>query len=48
LSASKSKLSTQVKDLESKKALLASAPDTIKANTVDAKASADLLCAKGF
>jgi hypothetical protein len=48
LSASKSKLSTQVKDLESKKALLVSAPDTIKANTVDAKASADLLCAKGF
>jgi hypothetical protein len=48
LSGSKTKLSTQVKDLESKKALLLSAPDTIKANTVDAKASADLLCAKGF
>jgi hypothetical protein len=48
LSGSKTKLSTQVKDLESKKALLLSAPETIKANTVDAKASADLLCAKGF
>ena len=48
LSASKTKLSAAVKDLESKKALLVSAPETIKSNTVDAKASADLLCAKGF
>ncbi len=48
LSGAKTKLSTQVKDLESKKALLASAPGQLKTNADDAKASANLLCAKGF
>jgi hypothetical protein len=48
LSASKSKLAAQVKDLEAKKALLLSAPGQLKTNAADAKASANLLCAKGF
>ncbi len=48
LSGSKTKLATQVKDLESKKALLLSAPGQLKTNAADAKASANLLCAKGF
>jgi chromosome segregation ATPase len=48
LSASKTKLSAQVKDLEAKKALLLSAPGQLKTNAEDAKASANLLCAKGF
>lgn len=48
LSGSKTKLSAQVKDLEAKKALLASAPGQLKTNADDAKASANLLCAKGF
>ncbi len=48
LSGSKTKLSTQVKDLEAKKALLLSAPGQLKTNADDAKASANLLCAKGF
>ena len=48
LSASKTKLSAQVKDLEAKKALLLSAPGQLKTNAADAKASANLLCAKGF
>jgi hypothetical protein len=48
LSGSKSKLSAQVKDLEAKKALLSSAPATFKASVDDAKASASLLCKKGY
>lgn len=48
LTTSRSKLDTQVKDLISKKALLASAPDQLNANVLDSKASANLLCAKGF
>ena len=48
LTTSRSKLDTQVKDLISKKALLASAPDQLAANVTDSKASANLLCAKGF
>jgi chromosome segregation ATPase len=48
LSGSKTKLATQVKDLEAKKALLISAPGQLKTNADDAKASANLLCAKGF
>ena len=48
LSASKTKLSAQVKDLEAKKALLLGAPGQLKTNAADAKASANLLCAKGF
>ena len=48
LSGSKTKLAAQVKDLEAKKALLLSAPSQLKTNADDAKASANLLCAKGF
>lgn len=48
LSGSKTKLSAQVKDLEAKKALLLSAPGQLKTNAADARASANLLCAKGF
>ncbi len=48
LTTSRSKLDSQVKDLMSKKALLASAPDQLAANVTDSKASANLLCAKGF
>lgn len=48
LTTSRSKLDSQVKDLMSKKALLASAPEQLAANVTDSKASADLLCAKGF
>lgn len=48
LTASRSKLDTQVKDLISKKALLASAPEQLAANLEDSKASATLLCARGF
>jgi hypothetical protein len=48
LTTSRTKLDTQVKDLISKKALLAGAPDQLKANVTDSKASANLLCAKGF
>ena len=48
LTTSRAKLDTQVKDLMSKKALLASAPDQLAANVTDSKASANLLCAKGF
>ena len=48
LSGSRTKLAAQVKDLESKKALLVTAPEQLKTNASDAKASADLLCAKGF
>jgi len=48
LTASRSKLDTQVRDLISKKALLASAPEQLAANVTDSKASATLLCAKGF
>jgi hypothetical protein len=48
LTASRSKLDGQVKDLVSKKALLASAPEQLAENIDDAKGSAELLCAKGF
>jgi hypothetical protein len=48
LTSSRAKLDTQVKDLISKKALLASAPDQINANVTDSRASANLLCARGF
>ena len=48
LSGSRSKLVNQVNDLESKKALLQSAPEQLKANATDARASASLLCARGF
>jgi chromosome segregation ATPase len=48
LTTSRSKLDSQVKDLMSKKALLASAPEQLEANVTDSKASAMLLCAKGF
>ncbi|MFM6841145.1 MAG: hypothetical protein ACKOVI_01825 [Candidatus Planktophila sp.] len=48
LTTSRAKLDTQVRDLVSKKALLASAPDQLAANVTDSKASANLLCAKGF
>jgi cell division protein FtsL len=48
LTASRSKLDSQVKDLVSKKALLASAPEQLTENIDDAKGSAELLCAKGF
>jgi hypothetical protein len=48
LTASRSKLDTQVRDLIAKKALLASAPEQLEANVNDSKASATLLCAKGF
>ena len=48
LTASRSKLDAQVKDLVSKKALLASAPQQLDENIDDTKASAMLLCAKGF
>lgn len=48
LSGSRTKLAAQVKDLEAKKALLVTAPEQLKTNASDAKASADLLCAKGF
>jgi chromosome segregation ATPase len=48
LTTSRSKLDSQVKDLMSKKALLASAPEQLTANVTDSKASANLLCAKGF
>ncbi len=48
LSGSKTKLSTQVRDLESKKALLLTAPEQFKGNAKDAKASAKLLCSKGL
>ena len=48
LSGAKTKLATQVKDLEAKKALLVSAPGQLKTSADDAKASAGLLCAKGF
>jgi hypothetical protein len=48
LSGSKSKLSAQVKDLEAKRELIASAPETFKENVAEAKASARLLCKRGF
>lgn len=48
LSGSKSKLSIQVKDLETKRELISSAPETFKENVVETKASARLLCKKGF
>jgi hypothetical protein len=48
LSGAKTRLSAQVKDLEAKKALLASAPGQLKTNADDAKASVNLLCAKGL
>lgn len=48
LTASRTKLDSQVKDLISKKALLSSAPEQLASNVTDSKASAQLLCAKGF
>ncbi|MEY4290875.1 MAG: hypothetical protein RL130_817 [Actinomycetota bacterium] len=48
LSGSRSKLSAQVKDLEAKKALLQAAPEQLKSNATDARASASLLCARGL
>ena len=48
LSGSKSKLSAQVKDLEAKRELIASAPETFKESVVEAKGSAGLLCKKGY
>jgi hypothetical protein len=48
LSGSKSKLSAQVNDLEAKRELIASAPETFKENVAETKASAKLLCKKGF
>ena len=48
LSGSRSKLSAQVKDLEAKKALLQAAPEQLKSNATDARASANLLCARGL
>ena len=48
LTTSRTKLDSQVKDLISKKGLLANAPAQLKANVTDSKASASLLCAKGF
>lgn len=48
LSGSRTKLSAQVKDLESKKALLQAAPEQLKSNATDARASANLLCARGL
>ncbi len=48
LTASRSKLDGQVRDLVSKKALLASAPEQLESNISDSKASANLLSARGF
>jgi len=48
LSGSKSKLSAQVKDLEAKRELISSAPQTFKESVAEAKGSAGLLCKKGF
>ena len=48
LTASRSKLDSQVKDLVSKKALLTNAPEQLAENIDDAKGSAELLCVKGF
>lgn len=48
LTTSRSKLDSQVKDLISKKALLVNAPAQLAANVKDSRASANLLCAKGF
>jgi hypothetical protein len=48
LSGSKAKLSAQVKDLEAKRELISSAPETFKESVAEAKGSASLLCKKGF
>ena len=48
LTTRRSKLDSKVKDLIQKKALLSGAPAQLDANVVDSKASANLLCAKGF
>jgi hypothetical protein len=48
LASSRTKLTTQVRDLEAKKELLLSAPDQLKDNVTDARASAKLLCTKGL
>jgi len=48
LAGSRTKLTTQVRDLEAKKELLLSAPDQLKDNVTDARASAKLLCTKGL
>jgi hypothetical protein len=48
LAGSRTKLTTQVRDLEAKKELLLSAPDQLKDSVTDARASAKLLCTKGL
>ncbi len=48
LAGSRTKLTAQVRDLESKKALLLGAPDQLKDNVTDARASARLLCTRGL
>lgn len=48
LAGSRTKLTAQVRDLEAKKELLISAPDQLKDNVTDARASAKLLCTKGL
>ena len=48
LAGSRTKLTTQVRDLESQKELLLSAPELLADNVSDAKASAKLLCSKGL
>lgn len=48
LTTSRGKLIAQISNLESRKTLLTAAPEQINENVVDSKASANLLCAKGF
>ncbi len=47
LSSSKTKLTTQVADLEERRDLIASAPEVIKENISEAKNFAQILCKKG-
>jgi hypothetical protein len=48
LSANKTAQSAAVNKFKADRAVLESAPEQYKSNTADAKASANLLCAKGF
>ena len=48
LASSRTKLTTQVRDLEAKKELLLGAPELLADNVTDARASAKLLCTKGL
>jgi hypothetical protein len=48
LASSRTKLTTQVRDLEAKKELLLGAPELLKDNVTDARVSAKLLCTKGL